>query len=183
VSSTAGIAFLPASMTYPDNTSESAEFDILPYPVFERGKKVALQRAGGFCLLKSTQRKEDAAVVFLKWLTEPERNLSFVEGSGYLPVTLSAMEKIETARQSGITPIRQRFLEVVSIMSREYDFFFPGVLEGYEVLERRYGSLLRKSASSSREKFLQLLESMDADKAYAEVSAGTYEKFFEALEE
>ena len=182
-SSTAGITFLPASMTYPDNISEPVEFDILPYPVFEGGKKVAIQRAGGFCLLKSTQRKEDAAVVFLKWLTEPENNLRFVEDSGYLPVTVAAMEKIMTDSSGNNSFINNRFLDVISIMNKEYDFFFPRLADGYETLERWYEFLLRRSASSSREKFLKLLESMEADEAYADASSGVFDKFLDAMED
>ena len=188
-SSTAGITFLPAAMTYPDNTSEPALFDILPYPVFEGGKKIATQRAGGFCLLKSTKVKEDAAAVFLKWLTEPENNLRFVENSGYLPVTLAAMEKmgkIAAERPSDMSFINSRFLEVVSLMGREYDFYIPPVNDDYEALEKQYESLLRKYASVSRKNFLDFLETwspepMNTDEVFFVISDGVFEEFLESL--
>ena len=188
VSSTAGITFLPISMTYLDNTSEPVSFDILPYPVFEGGQKVAIQRGGGFCLIKSTKKKEDAAIVFLEWITEPANNLHFVEGSGYLPVIVAAMEKTAADRPKNISFIRSRFLDIVSLMNKEYDFYIPPVADNYEVLERRYDSLLRKHASASRTKFLKALEApsheaMNVDEAFRAASGGAYEEFLESLEE
>jgi len=88
--STAGIMFFSPTVTYPDNTTEPAEPAILPYPVFEGGKKAAIQRGAGMCIIKSTEEKEKLAAVFLKWFTRPENNLRFVASTGYLPVTVEA---------------------------------------------------------------------------------------------
>ena len=34
---------------------------------------------------KSTPEEEAACVTFLKWFTQPENNIQFAVGSGYLP--------------------------------------------------------------------------------------------------
>lgn len=176
-SSTAGITFLPSNMTYADNSSEPVEFDLLPYPVYAGGKKVAIQRAGGFCLLKSTPLKENAAIVFLKWLTEPERNLRFLESTGYLPVTQEAMKKAAGSAKSDMPRIHRRFLEVVSLMQREYDFLIPRGLDNFGALETDFEGRLQKSASSSRERYEKLRGTVEADVAFRAASEGEYAKF------
>jgi multiple sugar transport system substrate-binding protein len=182
-SSSAGITFLPVSMTYADNTSEPVAFDVLPYPVFEGGKKTAIQRGGGFCLLRSGQRKEDAAIVFLKWLTEPEHNIHYLEDSGYLPVTREALAKIVIDRPMEISPVRNRFLDVVSVMNEEYDFYIPHLTENYGILEKRYESLLRKNVTAAREKLRNLRDSPGGDAAIFTVSEGVREKFIDEMED
>ncbi|MDR1730608.1 MAG: extracellular solute-binding protein [Synergistaceae bacterium] len=185
-SSTAGITFLPTSMIYSDNTSVPVTFDLLPCPVFEGGRKTAIQRAGGFCLLKSTPEREKAAVIFLKWLTAPENNLNYLRDTGYLPVTAEAIrravvERSATAGAGNAVPLRDRFLDLMAVMEREYDFFIPPLLDDYERLERKYESLLRKSAQQSREKFLELRESMGPDEAFRAASEGAFANFTKAL--
>lgn len=51
---------------------------MLPFPTFEGGKKVAIQRGAGIAAAKSTSQKEKTAAVFLKWFTAPEQNMRFV---------------------------------------------------------------------------------------------------------
>lgn len=87
--STAGVMFFSPTVTYADNTTEPAELAILPYPVFEGGRKIAMQRGAGMCVIKSTEEKEQLAANFLKWFTRPENNLRFVTLTGYLPVNVT----------------------------------------------------------------------------------------------
>ena len=47
------------------------------------------------CLVKSEPRKEQAAVTFLKWLTEAECNTEFVVETGYMPVNNGSFDKIK----------------------------------------------------------------------------------------
>ena len=51
-----------------------------------QGEKLVLQRGAAFCTVKSTPEREQAAVTFLKWITEPQRNVEFVTQVGYMPV-------------------------------------------------------------------------------------------------
>ena len=92
--STAGILFYGNSITYPDNSSEEAVYSFLPYPVFEGGEKIAIQRGAGMVVASSTPEKEYAATLFLKWFTNPAQNIRFVSSTGYLPVTNEAYNEI-----------------------------------------------------------------------------------------
>lgn len=69
--------------------------EVLPLPT-EKGKTSYISQAGvGLCAYKTTSQKAEAAVIFTKWMTEPERNLEFVCQTGYMPVTKGAFEKID----------------------------------------------------------------------------------------
>ena len=69
VASSASILYYRDVVTYPDNTSEDITIISRPCPVFEEGEKLVMQRGAGFCTVRSTPEREQAAVTFLKWLT------------------------------------------------------------------------------------------------------------------
>lgn len=176
--STAGVAFLPARVTYPDNTTEPTDFAILPYPIFEGGKKIAVQRGAGFCVLKSTKEKEYAAGIFLKWFTKPEQNLKFVLSTGYLPVTLEAFDRIMAQEIEAPTDDNiRKLLDVAVEMQQNYDFYIPPVFEGIDALEKQYEQNLKRIAKSSRSEFLKLIQYENPDTAYSKVSEGVFEQF------
>ena len=122
--SSAGILFYGDTITYADGTVENVEYSILPYPVFENGTKTALQRGGGLMVAKSEEKKEYAAGVFIKWLTAPEQNMSFVANTGYLPVTRQAFEnELITHMDTVEDPRIRKMLTSVLAMYEDYSFF------------------------------------------------------------
>ena len=98
IGSSAAILYYNDTVTYEDGTSEPMDLEILPLPT-ENGKKPYITQAGvGLCAYKTSSQKAEAAVIFAKWLTEPERNLEFVCQMGYMPVTNGAFDKIDDCR-------------------------------------------------------------------------------------
>ncbi len=98
IGSSAAILYYNDTVTYEDGTSEPMDLEILPLPA-ENGKKPYITQAGvGLCAYKTSSQKAEAAVIFAKWLTEPERNLEFVCQTGYMPVTNGAFDKIDDCR-------------------------------------------------------------------------------------
>ena len=173
--STAGIMFFSPTVTYPDNTTEPAEPAILPYPVFEGGKKAAIQRGAGMCIIKSTEEKEKLAAVFLKWFTRPENNLRFVASTGYLPVTVEAYgdimsRELETISDENI----KNLLSACRKMQQEYEFVIPPLFEGIDQLQEKYESSFKGIASSCRESYLDLLKSSSPEKAYETLSGKAF---------
>ncbi|MGI6328843.1 MAG: extracellular solute-binding protein [Dethiobacteria bacterium] len=168
--STAGVLFYPPAVTYENNITEPVEYAILPYPVFEGGKKLAIQRGSGMCILKSNREKEYAAGVFLKWFTEPEKNLRFVSSTGYLPVTQAAFGEMMAKEIKNIPDksIAELFRAVME-MQQEYDFYIPPLFDDYDRLQNGYEDRMKKTASASRKKYLELLEYMEANAAYDEI--------------
>lgn len=54
-----------------------------------------------FPVAKTTDAEVEASVVFLKWFTQPENNIAFAVGSGYLPVTYAAND-MDAIHSSGL---------------------------------------------------------------------------------
>ena len=65
VASSASILYYSDVVTYPDNTSEEITIISRPCPVFENGENLVMQRGVGFCTVRSTPEREQAAVTFL----------------------------------------------------------------------------------------------------------------------
>lgn len=94
ISSSAAVLYYNDKITYPDNTSEYTNLQVLPVPCSASGTKYATQAGVGLCAYKTTDRKTAAATVFAKWFTEEKRNLDFVAQTGYMPVKNGAFDKL-----------------------------------------------------------------------------------------
>ncbi|MDD3890494.1 MAG: extracellular solute-binding protein, partial [Syntrophomonadaceae bacterium] len=176
--STAGVSFFSPIVTYADNSSEPVELAILPYPVFEGGKKVAIQRGAGMSVIKSTPDKEYAAGIFLKWFTSPENNLRFVSSTGYLPVTEAAFGEIMSQEIKNISDENiKKLLQTSRIMQKEYEFYIPPLFDGLDKIQERYESQLKTTAAQSRESYIELLKNSNSVAAYEAVSNSKYDDF------
>ncbi len=94
ISSSAAILYYNDTVTYPDNTSEPLNLEVLPCPHATDGTWYATQAGVGLCALSLKGRKAAAASVFAHWLTESSRNLKFVTSTGYMPVRSAAFQEI-----------------------------------------------------------------------------------------
>jgi len=176
--SSASLTFYPDTVTFADNTKEPLELDLLPYPVFEGGGNVSIQRGGGMCVFKSDSKREYAAGVFLKWFTDPEQNLRFTRQTGYMPVTVSAFEDFKTNDLGNITNANVRKLyETLIYMQDNYTFYVPPVFEGFVEIQRSYNQRLLQVAESSRWEYLSLLETHDPETAFDLATSGVFEQF------
>jgi multiple sugar transport system substrate-binding protein len=175
--STAGVLFFSPTVTYPDNTTEAAELAILPYPTFEGGEKIAIQRGSGMCVIKSDKDKERLAGIFLKWFTSPENNLRFVSSTGYLPVTEEAfgdimLKEIDTVSDENI----RKLLQVTREMQMEYDFCIPPLFDGIDDLQDSYETNIKAMASELKESDATL-SSEPSSESLETLLEGKYEEF------
>ena len=93
--SSADVLYQPTEVIYPDNTTEPIEAVALPYPTFTEDAPGVIYRGGGlFAMRSEDERRNQAAAIFAKWLTDGEHNLEFVTNVGYLPVTDEAMDTL-----------------------------------------------------------------------------------------
>ena len=94
--STASAMYFPDQVEL-DSGSHEITYTVLNAPVFQGGQNYAVQQGAGMVVSKSDERREYAAVEFLKWFTQAENNLQFGCVSGYLPVRKEAnrIEKLE----------------------------------------------------------------------------------------
>lgn len=94
--STASILYYNDTVTYPDNTSEPMNLQILPPPAAKERELLVTQAGVGLCAYKTDSKKAEAAAVFARWLTDAERNLDFCVETGYMPVNKAAFDKISS---------------------------------------------------------------------------------------
>lgn len=99
-SSTSGTYF-PEQVSINDTENHHIEMKVLPDPSFAYGEAVAVQQGAGMAVTNGSEAEIKASVEFLKWFTQPENNILFSVGSGYLPVTQQA-NSMEAIHASGL---------------------------------------------------------------------------------
>lgn len=162
--STAGAGFFPKTVTFADNTKYDIELKVLPYPSFENGAKVAVQQGAGVVVAKSAPEKEYASVVFLKWLTEPKRNVEFVLNTGYLPVTNEAIDSIlpnELTRIKGDQACENvgKVLTTALKMAKTYEFYTYKPFKHSDDIRYAFEDRLLSYTKAARENFVSELPS------------------------
>lgn len=178
VASSASILYYSDVVTYSDNTSEDITIVSRPCPVFENGEKLVMQRGAGFCTVRSTPEREQAAVTFLKWLTEPEHNVEFVTRTGYMPVTRSAFENelpkaIEELESAKYVSLYQAYLDT----QKNYEFYVPPQLQSYLSLETTLEDNVRAQFALGRQDYLN-----DGEAKLAQISTERLKTFQEIME-
>ena len=92
--SSAAILYYNDTVTYRDGTQEPMDLHVLPLPMTDGSTALMTQAGVGLCAYKTTDQKAEAAALFVRWLTEAERNLNFVAQTGYMPVRNGAFDAI-----------------------------------------------------------------------------------------
>lgn len=154
IGSTAGIVFYADTITYSDNTVEEVEYNILPYPIMNDKKKVAIQRGNGLCVTKSTKAKEYAASVFIKWFTNSAQNIRFISSTGYLPVTKDAFQNQLPNELNKVTESKVKAMLTASInMYNEYEFFIPPIFDQFDAIGKEYEANLKVALQDAHEAY------------------------------
>lgn len=86
VGSSSSATYFPNQVILEDEKSYPIDLLVLPLPGFKGTNNVAVQQGAGFAVTKNTETIEYASTVFLKWITDVDRNLLFSSQSSYMPV-------------------------------------------------------------------------------------------------
>lgn len=90
VGSSTSAAYFPTTRIVSDSESYPIETYTAVAPQFANGESYAVQQGAGFAVIQASEAEIEAATVFLKWFSEPQRNSIFAVESAYLPVTKEA---------------------------------------------------------------------------------------------
>jgi len=156
VASSASVLYFSNEVIYADNTSETVELIALPCPVFENGTQTVMQRGAGMCTVKTTPEREQAAITFLKWLTESACNTEFVTSTGYMPVLQEAFDSHLPQKIGELT--EQKYVELYKayLETQEgYDFYTAPQLETYLETETKFEETIRLQMLSGRRAYLE----------------------------
>ena len=159
IGSTAGILYLRDYVTYADNTTEDIKTSILPYPRFENGKATVVHRGGGlFALKNEDERKNEAAAIFAKWLTEKENSLNFVTKAGYLPVTKDAFDYLFSNTDNVENEKYRLLYNAVNGMSEEYTYLEVPVYDGASDTQSTFEKNVKSVLSVAHREYLNRVE-------------------------
>ena len=156
VASSASVLYYSDVVTYPDSSTEQVEIISLPCPTFEDGEKLVMQRGAGVCTVKSTPECEKACMTFLKWLTEPKRNVDFVTELGYMPVTKAGFDEyLPDAIKTLSDPMYVSLYEAFLRTRQDYTFYTPPQREDYLDLETRFEKAVRLRLTAGKAQYLE----------------------------
>jgi multiple sugar transport system substrate-binding protein len=186
VCSTSAIPYFPDTVIIDDREEYPIESLVLPLPNFENTAPFAVQQGAGMVVVKSDKLRERAAVEFLKWFTDIDRNIRFSLESGYLPVKKEAndirviQKFLADAKDNRVTEKMESSLPVLMEQLESYELYtndpFENGTNAREVLSK---ALIDKS-KADREKVMELLEKGNTrEEAVKEVA--TEENFQEWL--
>lgn len=184
VGSTAGILYMRDYVTYEDNTTEDIETLVLPYPCLKESNPTAIQRGGGlFAVKNEDERKNQAAAIFAKWLTEQKHNLDFVTKAGYLPVTDKAFQEL-FANISSVENEKYRMLysAVNEQYENDYQFCFLPIFDGALDMQKGFEKLIKSTLSNAHEEYILRVENGEnSDTIMKELTASALASLREAL--
>lgn len=108
---------------------------------------------------KSTTRREYASVVFLRWLTETDRNLEFALSSGYLPVKKEAndIQKLQDYQVQSGHEMEALQVDIITCAFEELQKNTPYTTAGFQgadSLRSLLGDAMISQAMADREEIL-----------------------------
>ena len=147
IGSTAALGYYNSDVIYPDNTTEPANLHVLPLPKSGSGQQYMPQTGVGLAACVSTEQKAEAAAVFVRWMTEGQRNLDYVVETGYMPVHNDAFAAISdydfpseghASLYKAIQAMRQDYIPVVR---PDFDGYYDMVNALYDGLRQLQAEL------------------------------------------
>ena len=128
VGSTSGATYFPESVAKDDVEPYPIDCLVLPLPGFAGAEPFAVQQGAGMAVAKTDATREYASVVFLKWLTEADRNILFSLSASYMPVKKEAndIDRIKAVMEENgiqVSPIVEQTLETSIQEAKTYQFY------------------------------------------------------------
>lgn len=172
--SSGAIIYMGDRVIYPDNTSYDIETLFMPFPKHKGGEPTAVHRGSGLFAVKSEdERKNRAAAVFAKWLTQKENNISFVTEAGCIPVTREGMDGLITDATNLNTEKQKSLYNSLLEMYNSYEFYNMPVYkdsieaelafeEGIKAVLQKYRALYKQGCLKGEDR-QQLLDRLVAD--------------------
>lgn len=169
VGSTSGAMYFPKEVTSDDGVTHPIDCSVRLLPNFEGRRPMATQQGAGFVVASGTPERERAAVTFLKWFTEPERNILFSLNSGYMPVTKAGTGAIhDVMARAGTEEMVRDIIETGAQIASEYELYTnKPFINGYDARTVLDTTLLDAAKAAQEER----LELQAQGLSYAEAAA------------
>lgn len=159
-SNTSG-AYFPKQVFSDDGKTYPIELLVMSMPVYEDGRKVAIQQGAGVAIIKSDSRKAQASAMFLLWFSEPELNIKFATMSSYIPVRNVAIEQLDAqyVQNPPEDRISMTLERAINQVASGYDMYAPRPYAGSYELRLILENSLKQRCACAREKVLEDISS------------------------
>lgn len=184
VGSNSSATFFPKQVQVSDTESHDISLKVLPNPSFAGSEEVAVQQGAGMVVTKSTPEEEAACVTFLKWFTQPENNIQFAVGSGYLPVTHAAddMTAIENSGLDLTDSMKDILANAIDAVEN-HELYTPKPFEGgtdaRKVLEYSMSDLASADRAAVEEQIAAGVSAAEAEALY--LTDEYFENWYQSL--
>ncbi len=180
--SSSSASFFPTQVSTSGSETHDIRLKVLPAPKFKDGADVAVQQGAGMAVIKGSDEQINAAVTFLKWITQPEHNIRFSVDSGYIPVTKYASD-INHIEESGFTvsdsirDILTVSLETVTSNDLYTTSAFAGYKDARQVLEYALSDQASVDRAIVEDRIAQGMSAEDAEAEF--LSDDAFESWYE----
>ena len=169
VGSSSGAMYFPDRVTLGDEDVHEIELEVLPAPQFANTGSFAVQQGAGMVVTNTSEEEVKASVVFLRWFTQPERNIRFSVDSGYLPVQKCANDMEEVMAMTPDMPEKaEKILGVGLSTVKKNNMYTPPAFEQGTALREIFDYSMADAAVTDRKEVVRALE---AGKSLEEATA------------
>ena len=157
VGSTSSATFFPTEVTDDSGDSYDISLKVLPSPKFKDGDDYAVQQGAGMVVTKGSDEEIKASVEFLKWFTEPENNIEFSIGTGYLPVTNEAnsidkIKSVEPDISSSMEEILEKSVDEINNNNLYYMHAFENGNDARTALQEAFEDVAQQDRATVEER-------------------------------
>lgn len=159
IGSTADVLYQPNQVIYADNSTEEITTLTMPYPTFVENTAGAVYRGGGLFAVKSEdERKNNAAYLFAKWITQEQHNLDFVTNAGYLPVTDEAFDSLFDDINIVENKDYHSLYQAVNTMIQDYTFYALPLYDGASNTQLSFENNIKAVLKSAHNQYLRRID-------------------------
>ena len=174
VGSSSSATYFPKTVTNSNDETYSIKMETLPCPQFKDSKNYAILQGAGMAVMKTTKTKQQAAVEFLKWLTDTKQNVQFSKETGYLPVKKEA-NKVEPLVDNNNNMDTQKVVEVSIDTVKENAMYSPKAFKQGTTARAYLQSMMADKATEDRQVVeTNLKNGQDLDQATASFTSDEY---------
>lgn len=180
--SSSSASFFPTQVSTSDSESHEIQLKVLPAPKFKDGADVAVQQGAGMAVTKGSDEQTNAAVTFLKWITQPEHNIKFSVDSGYMPVTKYA-SNIDHIEESGLS-VSDSIRDILTVSFdtvTSNELYTTGAFAGYkdarQVLEYALSDQAANDRTIVEDRIAQGMSAKDAEAEF--LSDDAFESWYQ----
>ncbi len=158
LSYTTSASYFP-KQTYIDEEVKQIELKVMHSPYMKGGQKLFINQGGGIFVVDSSERKNNASIAFVKWITEKDKNLAFTIRSSYFPISKATLTKEVITEYEEEHNIDDNIVQTLNVGINQFSAmksYTPEALDGYEevriIIEKEFAQLAKKDAKDVKDR-------------------------------